>query len=807
MRPVLMLALVLAACNSGNVKINDGDSDVYDANDHKDNVAPGQPEVNITPSGADTRDELTAEILFPADDADGDFLTYDFVWLVNGDSRPDLDGPTVPKDETERDQRWEVRVRAFDGREYGPTANDEQDIGNAPPSLQLRWKNDAPGTNDPLVIRTNTDDPDGDVVDLSFVWTVGGNVTPYIMDTIPANATSGGELWEVEVTATDEEGDDTTESLDVTIANLDPTITDLRITPNPAPPSANLTASATLADPDGDAFVTTYSWTKDGVATVFTGVQVPASATEDGETWEVTVVVDDQHGGTATSSASVDVINHPPVITGVAIDPSPPGDSDYLYADTSGVSDADGDTLTYTYVWYRNGSVYPSSNYYLEPIATTMGDTWQVSVTVTDGSATAGPVLSAIETIQNRPPVPPVLQFTPAVPNTCANLQCVIAVDSYDPDGTAVVQTVTWKRNGVNYNGTRLTTVRTNDTIPVATMVPGDSWTCHVTTTSGGQSGLPADLTETVLGSTATESFTVTARTQADILLMVDNSCSMGDPQTTFATAANTLITTLDGFGLNYHIGVVTSDMDDVTQSGRMIPGSLGSVYVTQTLATRQTELAGMINVGVNGSGYEKPLAATYAALRPPLSTSTNAGFLRATGGVGILFLTDEDDQSVTPTASTWSSWLRGIRSDADITTWGIIGDPGNGCTNLSTFAAGYAGDLYASVLRDTHGSWTSICDLSYNNSVRDFANAVAGLPRRFPLAQAADPATLSVVKIAPGTGTRTTLTYGTNYTYDSVTHAVLLTATPVNGTTYEVSYDASCTARFAGPGASDTGL
>ena len=77
MRSVLMLALVLAACNSGNVKINDGDSDVYDANDHKDNVAPGQPEVNITPSGADTRDDITAQILFPADDADGDFLTYD----------------------------------------------------------------------------------------------------------------------------------------------------------------------------------------------------------------------------------------------------------------------------------------------------------------------------------------------------------------------------------------------------------------------------------------------------------------------------------------------------------------------------------------------------------------------------------------------------------------------------------------------------------------------------------------------------------------------------------------------------------
>ena len=53
----------------------------------------------------------------------------------------------MTKDLTERDQRWEVRVRAFDGREYGPTASDQQDIGNAPPTLLLRWKNDAPGTS------------------------------------------------------------------------------------------------------------------------------------------------------------------------------------------------------------------------------------------------------------------------------------------------------------------------------------------------------------------------------------------------------------------------------------------------------------------------------------------------------------------------------------------------------------------------------------------------------------------------------------------------------------------------------------
>lgn len=800
MRPSVLFLFALTACTSGSVKINDGDDDVYDANDHKENEPPGAPEVNLTPSGADTRDDLEAEILFEASDADGDHLTYDYVWLVDGDLRADLSGATLSADETDKGDRWEVRVRAYDGREYGPVASDSVDIGNAPPTLQIRWKNEAPTTDDNLVVKSNKDDPDGDVVDLTYVWTVDGNPTPFVTDTVLAEATSGGELWAVTVEATDEEGDSVDEALDVTIFNRPPVIADLAITPNPAPPSAALRVAGTVTDPDGDSVVTTYAWTVDGTATSFVAATIPASATEDGQTWQVTVTADDQHGGVTIDQASVDVINHPPTLTTVSISPSPPGDSAFLSAEDDG-ADADGDLLTYTYVWYRNGVVFPgSTSSFVSPSSTTIGDTWQVSVSISDGSATVGPVLSAIETIQNVPPTTPVVAFNPAVPNTCNALQCVVLTASYDPDGTSVTQTVSWQRNGTNYTGTRNTTTLTNDTIPVSALVPGDVWTCKVTGSSGGQSGLPGQISDTVLDSSATETFTVNARTQADILLMVDNSCSMTDPQTKFSTAASTLLTTLDGIGLSYHVGVVTSDMDDAAQSGHMVVGPLGDVYVSPSVVTRQSVLSSMINVGINGSAYEAGLDSTKAALTSPL---WNPGFLRASGGLAILFLTDEPDQSASVTSTSYVTWLRTLRSDSNLTLWGIVGDPVNGCSSSTAFAS--SADGYHEAIRALNGSWSSICDVSYTNSVRDFANAAAGLSRRFTLAQDADVGTMSVVKIAPG-GARTTLSYGAGYTYDAVTHAVLLTATPVTGTSYEVSYDVTCPV-VAAAASFDTGL
>src|SRR5262249_55622387 len=50
--------------------------------------------------------------------------------------------------------------------------------------------------------------------------------------------------------------------------------------------------------------------------------------------------------------------------------------------------------------------------------------------------------------------------------------------------------------------------------------------------------------------------------------------------------------------------------------------------------------------VGVDGSGMEQPLKGARMALTDKITDGTNAGFLRPDALLGIVFMTDEDDQS-----------------------------------------------------------------------------------------------------------------------------------------------------------------
>ncbi len=94
-----------------------------------------------------------------------------------------------------------------------------------------------------------------------------------------------------------------------------------------------------------------------------------------------------------------------PSLSGIDITPRTPTDNDTLVASASGAGDSDGaDVLRYTFAWYRNGALqfvstdssapYTSS---VDPTLTAIGDSWHVTVTVSDGgdttSAVTGPLV------------------------------------------------------------------------------------------------------------------------------------------------------------------------------------------------------------------------------------------------------------------------------------------------------------------------------------------------------------------------------------------------------------------------------
>jgi hypothetical protein len=94
---------------------------------------------------------------------------------------------------------------------------------------------------------------------------------------------------------------------------------------------------------------------------------------------------------------------------------------------------------------------------------------------------------------------------------------------------------------------------------------------------------------------------------------------------------------------LDYHIGVVTTDMDLPNRSGRLngVPN-----FVTRTTPNGAAVLEANLQPGTNGSGTEKEFDPIVAALSAPIVSRDNAGFYRPDAYLAIILITDEEEQS-----------------------------------------------------------------------------------------------------------------------------------------------------------------
>jgi hypothetical protein len=171
---------------------------------------------------------------------------------------------------------------------------------------------------------------------------------------------------------------------------------------------------------------------------------------------------------------------------------------------------------------------------------------------------------------------------------------------------------------------------------------------------------------------------------QVDILFVIDDSGSMAPKQEQLRQRFPDLVKSLDeiaaaGNKASYHIGVVTSDLGApgiscgknrgarLQQLGGEAPagcqGPVGANYIeydqrngSNNLPVGQdlpTTFGCMASVGDKGCGFEQTLEAAYRALHDPIPE--NAGFLRPSAILVVVFLTDEDDCSVDPTSDLFT--------------------------------------------------------------------------------------------------------------------------------------------------------
>ncbi len=268
-----------------------------------------------------------------------------------------------------------------------------------------------------------------------------------------------------------------------------------------------------------------------------------------------------------------------------------------------------------------------------------------------------------------------------------------------------------------------------------------------------------------------------------DLVLVVDDSCSMSEKQTRLALSADELIDALSGVDL--HVGVVTTDMDDAARSGRFVRGPDRSLYLADTSdpVGAAAWLADTVQVGTGGSGSEQPFDAAYEAIEV-LGPTFHAGFLRPGAELGFVFVTDEADFSSLSGVAffDWATSLSVPRVSAH-----AFASPAMDC-GLDWISASTE---VAWVVSELGGTFVSICESDWQDEASVIgADLSPGVSTEIVLAEEPDPATIVATLTEPA-GSPVLLVAGVDYSYDASGWRIVLAVPPAAGSVVEVAYRA----------------
>jgi formylglycine-generating enzyme required for sulfatase activity len=416
-------------------------------------------------------------------------------------------------------------------------------VNGAPSAPTVSLSPTGPDTDDDLVVSIDTPstDPDGDALSYSFAWLVGGVASSASTGaTLPASATTTGETWTVEVSATDGMATSPLGTASVIILNADPAVSSVSVSPSTAAVGETLTCAATAADPDGGSPSLSYTWSSGATGATYT----VTSADDPGDLVTCTVTATDSSGGTATGSASATVINSNPAVT-ASVSPSTAAVGDTLTCSAS-ATDPDGGTPTLSYSWSSGatGATYTVSS------GDDPGDIIICTATATDtdgGSTTA----TASATVLNTAPVLSMVSISPSIAYNDDLLTCTASASDADADSPTL--SYAW-------------TNTTSGTLTSARAASGDVLRCTVIATDPD-------------GGTDTDSTTITIGNRTPVAAV---SLSPTSP-----TRSSTLTCT-----------ATTTDADADSASLSFSWTVAGSTVAATSSGTSSTTLAGVFSTG-----------------------------------------------------------------------------------------------------------------------------------------------------------------------------------------------------------------
>lgn len=343
----------------------------------------------------------------------------------------------------------------------------------------------------PLTLQGTASDADIDATALQVEWSsqldgVLGTGGPVLSGDIEAPVVLTAGVHAIRLTVTDDAGAVCVDQITVEVGTP-PTVT---IT-GPTPASlftcnTTIDFTATISDPDEAPQDLSVAWSSSMDGQMNTDPSDPTGSvafqTSSLSSGAHTVFLDvtDRAGLTTRRSVAI-AVNCAPEAPVISLTPASPTTTDTLQAIVAvAATDADGDPLTATWAWTRDGQPTTEAGPTVASALTSKNQTWAVTQQVTDGTLTATSAPVSV-VIRNTPPVATGASIDPVALTVASSPNCLLSGVA-DADADAVTTSVVWWIDGVQ--------VATGTPLSASLLQRGQSMHCVATPTDGTDVGI-----------------------------------------------------------------------------------------------------------------------------------------------------------------------------------------------------------------------------------------------------------------------------------------------------------------------------
>ncbi len=307
-----------------------------------------------------------------------------------------------------------------------------------------------------------------------------------------------GQTWYVTVKPRDGyEYGELVRSASIVVSNTPPVANNVKITPSEPKTTDDLRCEYDYTDIDGDIESgTEIRWFKDGIEQIQCKGQLVLSSdmTKRGDRWQFKIIpCDGIDFGLEMTSSEVIVVNSPPIVNNVIIEPNNPSEGQVLNCIYEYI-DLDGDAESGTSIrWYKNEVLQNKYNDQKEIPSGVIkkGESWKVVIRPRDGISEGRYVTSPVIIVGNSPPFVEGLHI-----EILSTGDLVVRYDYRDLNGDKEYGTeIRWYRN-------KSLEPAFNDQIlvPNSYMTRGDKWYVTVRPSDGMDYGGIIESTEVTIG-------------------------------------------------------------------------------------------------------------------------------------------------------------------------------------------------------------------------------------------------------------------------------------------------------------------